>query len=107
LKHDHGRLAGHTHAELRRELGVLLLTLDELVGRVVDALAQHAMADNTVILFMSDNGAEPANGASAFPWRGSKRSLWEGAIKSASFIHFPASLVLRTLAVLLAASPAP
>lgn len=54
-------------------LGVVA-TLDESVGRVVDALKRRNMLKNTIIIFMSDNGAQTegflANYGSNYPLRG-------------------------------------
>ena len=48
--------------------------LDESVGKVVSALKQKGMLENSVILFLSDNGAPNTiyfkNWGSNFPFRG-------------------------------------
>ena len=52
------RLAGD-HAVLRRQIAHyyrLVSTLDIAVGKIRETLARHGLADNTVILFSSDNG---------------------------------------------------
>lgn len=51
--------------------------LDDSVGKVVNALKEKQMLDNTVILFFCDNGApiegEYSNGGSNNPFRGVRR----------------------------------
>lgn len=54
-----GERLARDHARLRRQIGHyyrLISTLDISVGKVRKLLADHGLADNTVILFSSDNG---------------------------------------------------
>lgn len=65
---------------IRASYGAMVATLDHLVGRVTAALDDAALADETLVVFMSDNGGHPnytANG----PLRGSKWNLYEGGIR--------------------------
>ncbi|KAL4103622.1 hypothetical protein QTP88_018981 [Uroleucon formosanum] len=88
----------------RRIYAAMVSKLDESVGRVVEALSEKKMLQNTIIVFMSDNGSPSfdnsgrgfrpdvgvtANWGSNFPYRGIKNTLWEGGVKSASFIWAP------------------
>lgn len=67
--------------------------LDESVGRIISALEEANMLHNSVILFAADNGAptigEFPNWGSNYPLRGIKETLWEGGVRSASFIWSP------------------
>ena len=47
----------------------------------LDALDKYQLADNTVVIFFSDNGGAPTNGAWNLPLAGSKFTLWEGGIR--------------------------
>uniref|UniRef100_A0A0K8S8T4 Arylsulfatase B n=1 Tax=Lygus hesperus TaxID=30085 RepID=A0A0K8S8T4_LYGHE len=78
----------------RRTYAAMVSKLDDSVGELVDALRERDMLSNTIILFMSDNGA-PANldalypnWGSNFPLRGVKGTLWEGGVRSPSFIWY-------------------
>jgi arylsulfatase A-like enzyme len=51
--------------------------VDWSVGRVLDTLKQPKLADNTIVLFTSDNGGS-GKGSSNGPLRGKKGSTWEG-----------------------------
>ena len=52
----------------------MISKLDEGVGKVVEAIKQKGILDNTIILFYSDNGAPSAglfeNSGSNYPLRG-------------------------------------
>ena len=75
----------------------MLHRLDAAIGRVLRVLEETGQADNTLVVFSSDNGAtfESGNrGASAYhdsnrPFRGQKRSLEEGGIRMPSIVRWP------------------
>ena len=54
--------------------------LDDNIGRVLNALDELKLTDNTLVVFFSDNGGPPTNGAWNRPLAGSKFTLWEGGI---------------------------
>lgn len=60
--------------EKRRKYAAMLSRLDVSVGRVVGALKDRKMLENSVILFFCDNGApivsEHENGGSNYPFKG-------------------------------------
>lgn len=60
--------------EKRRTYAAMVSKLDESVGRVVKALDDSKMLDNTIILFFADNGApvigQHSNNGSNYPFRG-------------------------------------
>jgi len=74
-----------------------LTDLDEQVGRLLKFLDDEGLADNTVVVFASDNGPEDyhvANAANAGvgspgPLRARKRSLYEGGIRTFSLVRWP------------------
>ncbi|XP_077296913.1 arylsulfatase B-like isoform X2 [Arctopsyche grandis] len=69
----------------RRTYAAMVSKLDESVGKVVQALKNHQMLDNSIIIFQSDNGApmvgEYKNWGSNWPLRGMKDTMWEGGVK--------------------------
>lgn len=54
----------------------MVVAMDESVGAVVDTVERLGLAENTLIMFFSDNGANK-NGSNG-PLRGAKGSNWEG-----------------------------
>ncbi|KAH9379957.1 hypothetical protein HPB48_001416 [Haemaphysalis longicornis] len=68
-------------------------TLDQSVASVVQTLYQERMLQNSIIVFMSDNGGLPfgphSNRGFNWPLRGAKGSVWEGACRVPAFIWSP------------------
>lgn len=67
--------------ELRAYYLANLNCLDDNIGRVLDALEDNNLDENTLIVFVSDNGGSPLNGSNNTPLTGGKYSLWEGGIR--------------------------
>lgn len=71
----------------------MLSKLDESVGKVVEALENENMLQNSIIVFTTDNGGPAAgfdiNAASNYPLRGVKDTLWEGGVRGAGFLWSP------------------
>uniref|UniRef100_A0A0A9YCM5 Arylsulfatase B n=3 Tax=Lygus hesperus TaxID=30085 RepID=A0A0A9YCM5_LYGHE len=83
----------HIRDPERRTYAAMVSKLDESVGEVVAALRRKHMLENSVIVFMSDNGAPThgihSNRGSNFPCRGIKNSAWEGGNRVAAAVWSP------------------
>ena len=66
----------------RQVYASMMWSMDEAIGNVVEALKENDQYDNTIIYFLSDNGAAMSNDASPFPFKGWKGNQYEGAIKT-------------------------
>ena len=66
----------------RQVYASMMWSLDEAIGNVVEALKENDQYDNTIIYFLSDNGAAMSNDASPFPFKGWKGNQYEGGIKT-------------------------
>jgi arylsulfatase len=82
--------AGRSHIG---DYGDSVMELDHNTGRVLDALAETGVEDNTIVVWMSDNGPWKTmvwpDGGHAGPFRGELGSAWEGSIRTAGMIKWP------------------
>ena len=56
----------------------MVLDMDLAIADIVDTLKEKDLYDDTIIVFTSDNGGAISHGASNFPLRGTKGTLFEG-----------------------------
>lgn len=78
--------------------GDFILELDHIVGELMSALDQLHLAENTLVIFTSDNGPEVTSVVhmradyahdGARPWRGMKRDSWEGGHRVPYIVRWP------------------
>src|SRR5207248_2570346 len=87
----------HTHKSAAQVYYTTVTDLDTQVGRLLKELNTLGLAENTLVLFSSDNGPEDiqlrdaghSGVGSAGPFRGRKRSLYEGGIRVPGIIRWP------------------
>ena len=66
----------------------MIESVDQAVGRIVEKLQQLNLSENTIIIFMSDNGGL-ARVTSNEPLRAGKGSAYEGGHRTPMFIYWP------------------
>ncbi|CAH1102411.1 unnamed protein product [Psylliodes chrysocephalus] len=77
----------HIKDPKRRVYAAMVSMLDQSVGTVIEALQGKQMLQNSVILFLSDNG--PTKYGSSYPLKGIKYSSWEGGNRNLAAIWSP------------------
>jgi arylsulfatase A-like enzyme len=68
----------------------MIQAMDLQVGRVVQALNANGLAENTIVIFTSDNGGERF--ADTWPFTGRKTELLEGGLRIPSIVSWPARI---------------
>lgn len=76
----------------RAVYAAMVTSLDEGVGRVLDALDERGLADETLVLFFSDNGGHINGGGNNGPLAGQKYDCAEGGIRTPACLRLPGRL---------------
>ncbi len=90
----------------RRSYATMISTVDDRIGKIMAKVDALEMRENTIIVFMSDNGHSTeqyttqsgeiyganGGGGNTGPWRGAKGTFFEGGIRVPAIISFPLRL---------------
>jgi arylsulfatase A-like enzyme len=86
----------------RRTYAAMIAAVDDGIGAIRNALASSGRLENTLLVFLGDNGAttekraglnqEFATAGDNAPFKGFKFSLFDGGTHVPAFIHWPAAL---------------
>ncbi|XP_012262238.2 arylsulfatase B-like [Athalia rosae] len=83
----------HIREPNRRTFAAMVTRLDDSVGRVVASLGSKGLLKDSLILFLTDNGATPVgkfrNWGSNWPLRGTKYTLYEGGVRGVAAVWSP------------------
>ena len=77
-------LSRFTHIEDkdRRTYAAMVSAVDDGVGKILETLREEGLEENTLVVFLSDNGgAITKNASNNAPLRGAKSDLFEGGIR--------------------------
>lgn len=95
---------GQPWPDYARRYATMVRRLDDGIGDLFQLLEDLDIADNTLIVFTSDNGTQNAPGLDNVgvhdprffqtfgPYDGIKRDLWEGGIRMPTLIRWPAAI---------------
>ncbi|MEP4889077.1 MAG: arylsulfatase [Aliiglaciecola sp.] len=81
----------------RRVFADMTSHVDQRIGEVLQALEQKGIADNTLVVFMSDNGGNLEAGASNGELKAGKASAYEGGVRVPTIVRWPAGLTKKTV----------
>lgn len=93
------------HPDSKQHYWGSIAAVDEQMGRLRSALDQLGVRQDTMLWYASDNGPEgdqenDASPGSSGPWRGRKRSLFEGGVRVPGLLEwprrFPKPLAIKT-----------
>ena len=68
-----------TKEKRQRDYRAAVSCMDASIGKLLDKLEEKGVADNTIVIFFSDNGG--SGGAVNAPLRGRKSQIWEGGVR--------------------------
>ncbi|MEQ1688868.1 MAG: sulfatase-like hydrolase/transferase, partial [Sphingopyxis sp.] len=88
------QIADHT----TRVYGAMIRQLDRRIGDLMARLDALGMAENTLVIFTSDNGGASYDGIPDLnlPYRGWKATFFEGGIRAPLFMRWPARIAAGT-----------
>lgn len=75
----------------------MVTRMDKGIGRILEALERSGELENTLVLFMSDNGGVPnlPGGSSSAPLRGHKFQEWDGGVRVPAILYWKGHFLER------------
>ena len=82
----------------RKTYAAMVSAMDDGIGTVLQKLKEKGLEENTMVVFLSDNGGPTNdNGSNNRPLRGQKSNFWDGGIKVPFAIQWPAKIKAGTI----------
>ncbi|TWT68796.1 Arylsulfatase [Crateriforma conspicua] len=77
---------------VRQTFAAMVTSMDENIRQILDEIDKQGIAENTIVVFHSDNGGTPTHGGDNSPLRGNKFDTWEGGVRVVAMIRWPQQL---------------
>jgi arylsulfatase A-like enzyme len=89
----------HIQPHRKRVYAGMIRAVDRSVGRILETLEDEGIADNTVVVFTSDNGGAGYIGIPEVnsPYRGWKITMFEGGLRVPMFVKWPSKIPAGTV----------
>lgn len=78
--------------QVQQVYAAMVDSMDQSIGRILSTLEEEGIADNTIVMFFSDNGAFNGFGGVNQPLRGEKMTVFEGGIRVPAVIKWPGNI---------------
>ena len=76
----------------KKTYAAMVDSLDYNIGKILSALDEQGLAENTIVFFFSDNGGIEVFGSDNGPFRGGKLETFEGGIRVGGVLRWPAQI---------------
>jgi len=83
-------LPARANVDQRARIFAMIENVDRNIGRVFEQLRTRKLTQNTIVIFMVDNGPNGRRYVAGF--KGNKTHVHEGGVRSPFFVHWPARL---------------